>query len=328
MVELMRAIRLTGPGGPEVLEPTEVPLPEDRPGWVRVKVRAFGVNESEVTSRKGESSSDFSFPRILGIEAVGTVDRPARGTGLTEGQQVATMMGGMGRSFDGSYAEYTAVPTGQIIPFTSGLPWETLGSLPEMFQTAYGSLTTGLNLEPGQTLLIRGGTSTVGLSAAALAGDIGATVLATTRNPARLDFLRGHGAAHALLDHGDLSGEVRAIVPDGVDCALELVGTTTLPDTLQAVRRGGNVCFTGGLAGGWSIKDFSPFAIPTGVRLTSYAGDAGDLPASVLAHILEAISAGRIQPVIAGVYSGLGQVADAQAAVESGSEPGKHVVVM
>src|SRR5690242_15471252 len=100
MTETMRAIRLTRPGGPDTLIPTEVPRPEVRPGWVRIRVKAFGVNESEVTSRKGESDTDFTFPRILGIEAVGVIDAVPDGSRLKPGQQAATMMGGMGRSFD------------------------------------------------------------------------------------------------------------------------------------------------------------------------------------------------------------------------------------
>src|ERR1044072_5989356 len=99
------------------------------------------------------------------------------------------MMGGMGGSFDGGYAEFTCVPVAQVIPFRSGLPWTTLGAVPEMLQTAYGALTVGLDVQGGQTLLIRGGTSSVGLTAAILAKRQGVTVLATTRSPAKADAL-------------------------------------------------------------------------------------------------------------------------------------------
>ncbi|MFT2816768.1 alcohol dehydrogenase catalytic domain-containing protein [Leifsonia sp. A12D58] len=329
MTNTMRAIVLAGPGEPDTLIPSDVPVPQVKPGWVRIRVKAFGVNESEVTSRHGGSSSDFSFPRILGIEAVGIIDAADPETGFSPGQKVATMMGGMGRSFDGSYAEYTVVPADQVIPLESELPWETLGALPEMFQTAYGSLTTGLDVQAGQTVLIRGGTSTVGLAAADLAADMGATVIATTRDPARFTLLSDHGVTHPLLDQRDLATAVRQLVPAGVDAALELVGTTTLPDTLRSVRRGGTGCFTGALSGAWTIENFSPFAvIPKGVRLTTYGGDASDLPADAFAHQLDAIAAGRIHPAIAAVYNGLEQVADAHIALESGSTPGKHVVVL
>jgi NADPH:quinone reductase-like Zn-dependent oxidoreductase len=238
------------------------------------------------------------------------------------------MMGGMGRSYDGAYAQYVTVPAGQVIPFETGLPWDVVGALPEMFQTAYGSLTRGLDLKAGQTLLIRGGTSTVGLSAATMAKEIGATVISTTRNAERGDELRAMGVDHPVVDDGHLAEKVRDLVPKGVDAALELVGCTALPDTFGCVRVHGTVCFTGALAGGWSLPDFTPFMIPSGVRLTSYAGEAADLPADVFARQLQAIAEGRLKVPVAKVYRGLEQVRDAQADIESGTTPGKHVVVL
>ncbi|MFD4880260.1 alcohol dehydrogenase catalytic domain-containing protein [Streptomyces sp. NPDC058420] len=324
----MRAVVVTRPGGLDALEIQDVPVPVRKPGWVRIRVKAFGVNESEVTTRKGESDAEVSYPRVPGIEGVGVVDEADEDSGLRPGQQVATMMGGMGRSFDGTYAQYVSVPVGQVIPFASGLPWEVVGALPEMFQTAYGSLTTGLGLRAGQTLLIRGGTSTVGLSAATIAKDLGATVLSTTRSPGRTGELTAVGIDHPLVDDGTLADQVRALLPDGVDAALELVGCSVLADTLSTVRRHGTVCFTGALAGQWTIPDFTPFMIPSGVRLTSYAGEAADLPADVFAHQLQAIAEGRLKVPVAKVYHGLEQVRDAQADLESGTTPGKHVVVL
>ncbi|MET7320647.1 zinc-binding dehydrogenase [Streptomyces sp. NPDC005549] len=324
----MRAIVVTGPGGLEALEIKDVPVPIRKPGWVRIQMKAFGVNESEITTRKGESDAEVTYPRVPGIEGVGVVDETDEASGLRPGQQVATMMGNMGRSYDGSYAQYVTVPAAQVIPFETSLPWEVVGALPEMFQTAYGSLTTGLDLNAGQTLLIRGGTSTVGLSAATIAKDLGATVLSTTRSPGRAGELRAAGVDHPLVDDGALADQVRALLPDGVDAALELVGCSALADTLCTVRRHGTVCFTGALAGQWTIPDFTPFTIPSGVRLTSYAGEAADLPADVFAHQLQAIAEGRLKVPVAKVYHGLEQVRDAQADLESGATPGKHVVVL
>lgn len=268
----MRAVVVTRPGGLDALEIKDVPVPVRKPGWVRIKVKAFGVNESEVTTRKGESDPEVTYPRIPGIEGVGVVDEVDEAdtdSGLRPGQQVATMMGSMGRSYDGAYAQYVTVPAGQVIPFETSLPWDVVGALPEMFQTAYGSLTRGLDLKAGQALLIRGGTSTVGLSAATMAKEIGVTVISTTRHADRAGDLRAVGVDHPLVDDGTLADQVRALMPDGVDAALELVGCSTLADTLRAVRRHGTVCFTGALAGQWTIPDFTPFVIPSGVRLTS-----------------------------------------------------------
>ncbi|MEV6795460.1 zinc-binding dehydrogenase [Streptomyces sp. NPDC051320] len=324
----MRAVVVTRPGGLDALQIKDVPVPARKPGWVRIKVKAFGVNESEVTTRKGESDAEVTYPRIPGIEGVGVVNEADEDSRLRPGQQVATMMGDMGRSYDGAYAQYVTVPAAQVLPFETSLPWDVVGALPEMFQTAYGSLTRGLDLKAGQTLLIRGGTSAVGLSAATIAKDLGATVLSTTRSPERAGELRAVGVDHPLVDDGTLADQVRELLPDGVDAALELVGCSVLADTLCTVRRPGTVCFTGALSGHWSIPDFSPFMIPGGVRLTSYGGQAADLPADVFAHQLQAIAEGRLKVAVAKVYHGLEQVRDAQADLESGTTPGKHVVVL
>lgn len=329
MTKTMRAIVLSEPGGIERLVLRSVPIPQPPPGWVRMRVRAFGVNESEVTSRKGLSSPDFTMPRILGIECVGVVDTAGEDAPFQPGQKVATMMGGMGRSFDGSYAEYVIVPAQQVIPFETELPWDVVGALPEMLQTAYGSLTRGLDLRPGQTVLIRGGTSTVGLSAATLAKQMGAVVLSTTRRPERLELLRDYRVDHPLVDDGQIAPIVRNLFPDGVDAALELVGGKTLRDTLRATRSHGVVCFTGALADDWVIPDFSPLGfIPFGTRLTAYGGNAGDLPPDIFDQQLRAISDGRMKVAIAKVYQGLENVGQAQADLERGATPGKHVVVL
>src|SRR4051812_37869959 len=226
MADTMRAVVLDGPGPVENLQIRDLPIPQPGPGRVRIKVMAFGLNRSELHTRLGYAQ-DVTFPRVLGIEAVGVVDAAPDGD-LSPGQQVATLMGGMGRVFDGGYAEYTVVPRGQVIPFYTDLPWHVVGAVPETLQTAYGSLTTGLDLAAGQTLLVRGGTSSVGLAAITVAKDIGATVLATTRQPDRVQPLRDHGADHVLRDDGQVADAVRELVPDGVHAALELVGTPTL----------------------------------------------------------------------------------------------------
>lgn len=247
------------PGPVENLVIRELRVPEPPPGWVRIAVRAFGLNRSELHTRLGLAEG-VTFPRVLGIEAVGVVD-VANGTDLQAGQQVATLMGGMGRTFDGGYAEYTVVPRRQVIPFRSPLPWNILGAVPETLQTAYGSLTIGLDLKRGQSLLIRGGTASVGLAAAAIAKDLGATVLSTTRQPDRADALKAHGVDYPLVDAGQVAPLARELYPDGVDAALELVGTPTLPDTLASTRVHGTVCFTGMLSNQWVVPNFYPIAL-------------------------------------------------------------------
>jgi NADPH:quinone reductase len=325
MENTMKAVVLSEPGPVDNLEITDLPIPEPRQGWVRIAVKAFGLNRSELQTRLGLAEG-VTFPRVLGIEAVGIVDA-APGTDLEPGQQVAAMMGGMGRTFNGGYAEYTVVPRSQVIPFRSELPWQTLGAIPETLQTAYGSLTTGLDLQPGQTLLIRGGTSALGLATATLAKDLGAIVLSTTRQPDRVAALKAHSVDYPILDTGQVAAEVRRIFPAGVDAALELVGTPTLPDTLASTRVHGVVCFTGMLSNQWLVRDFYPIGyLPKGVRLTAYGGDSADLPAAVLQRYLDGIAAGTIDLGPINVYN-LDEIRKAHSAMEHNRSVGKLVVL-
>jgi NADPH2:quinone reductase len=321
----MRAIVLDGPGPATALTIRELPVPEPRPGWVLIRVHAFGLNRSELHTRLGLAEG-VTFPRVPGIEATGVVHRCPGGE-FAEGQQVMAMMGNMGRTFDGGYAEYTCVPASQVIPFSSGLSWDVLGAVPEMLQTAYGSLTVGLDAQPGGSILIRGGTSSVGMATAVLAGQRGMTVFATTRNPAKADALKALGVDHVLIDDGDVAAQVRAIAPEGVDTALELVGTPTLPDTLRAVRVHGVVCVSGMLSNEWIVKDFYPIAyLPRGVRLAGYGGDASDLPVDVLQRFLDAVAAGTVRVPIDHVYA-FDEIVAAHSAMEAGTATGKLVVL-
>jgi NADPH:quinone reductase-like Zn-dependent oxidoreductase len=321
----MRAVVLDAPGPPEALRIRELPVPEPRAGWVLIRVKAFGINRSELHTRLGLAQG-VTFPRVLGIEACGIVAAAPAGE-FKVGQQVAALMGGMGRTFDGGYAEFTRVPATQVIPFRSELDWATLGAIPEMVQTAHGSLTVGLDGQPGQTLLIRGGTSSVGMTAAILAKNRGLTVLSTTRQPARAAALKAIGVDHVLVDDGDVAAQVRSIVPGGVGCAIELVGTNTLPDTLRATAVHGVVCFTGMLSNRWTVADFYPIEyIPSGVRLTAYGGDAADLPADVLQAYLDGVAAGRLTVPIHRTYA-LEEIEQAHADMEDGRATGKLVVL-
>jgi NADPH:quinone reductase len=320
----MRAVVLDAPGPAESLSIRDVPMPSPQDGWVLIKVKAFGLNRSELHTRLGLAEG-VTFPRVLGIEATGVV-AACPGGQFNVGEQVVAMMGGMGRQFDGGYAEYTNVPATQVIGFTSNLDWSVVGAVPEMLQTSYGSLTVGLDAQPGQSILIRGGTSSVGMTTAILAKQMGMTVFSTTRDPAKLGALKAIGVDHALVDNGEVASKVRAIAPDGVDGALELVGAPTLADTLRAVRFHGVVCYTGMLSNEWVLPNFYPNGdLPRGVRLAGYHGEASDLPPHILQRYLDDVAAGRTSVPIKRVFP-LDQIVDAHRFMESNIGSGKIVV--
>lgn len=222
----MKAAVLYRPGGLENFSIETRPMPAPSEGQVLVKVKAFGLNRSELMTRKGLSPG-VSFPRVLGIECVGEVVTDSSGE-FVPGQKVAAVMGEMGRAFDGSYAEYTVLPKEIVFPFESNLEWAVLGAIPEMFHTVSGSLHLALKVKPSETLLIRGGTSSIGMLAIQVATRYGLKVVATTRKEEKRESLLTNGADYVIIDDGNISLKVRQIFPGGVDNVLELVGTSTL----------------------------------------------------------------------------------------------------
>ncbi|WOK04309.1 zinc-binding alcohol dehydrogenase family protein [Imperialibacter roseus] len=321
----MKAAVIFQPGPPENFVAEERPTPKPGANQVLVAIKAFGLNRSELMTRKGFSPS-VRFPRVLGIECVGEVMEDPSGE-FQKGQQVAACMGEMGRAYDGSYAEYAVLPKSNLFSFSSTLPWEQLGAIPEMFHTVHGSLHSALQIKKGEILLIRGGTSSIGLLAVQVANNAGLTVIATTRNPKKKQLLFDNGATHVIIDDGAINEAVRKLFPEGVHRALELVGATTLRDTLACVRPQGIACMTGMLSEQWSIKEFAPMDyVPATVCLTTF--DSGQLLSSKEAFqaFIKDVETGAVRLPVGKVFR-LDQIIEAHQLMESNGAGGKIVVL-
>lgn len=320
----MKAVVLFKTCHPEELAICEVPIPETKPGWVLIKVKAFGLNRSELMMREYEGNASYiSLPRILGIECAGEI-ADGSDSRFSKGQRVVALMGGMGRSFDGSYAEYTLVPSKNVFSVNSTFKWDELGAIPETYFTAWGSVMDCLQLNPDDTLLVRGGTSATGLAAIQLAKSIGVTVLASTRNANKREILLKQGADHVVIDDGTIKAQVLKIFPSGVNKIFELIGAATLFESASLLMHHGIVCVTGILGKKGTLDNFYPIKdLPSGVYLTGFSSNKPTQTA--IDDIFEHIHKHNLQPAISKVFS-LDEIGQAHTIMENNIANGKVVV--
>ncbi|MBR3313824.1 MAG: zinc-binding dehydrogenase [Atopobiaceae bacterium] len=302
---------------------SEVPIPQVKPGWVLVRVHGIGMNHSEWELRHDEIRESYiAHPIIPGIEGVGKVVDPSDQP-FERGQKVCMLMGGMGRTWDGSYAEYCLARADHLfaIPEVAwGLPWATLAAIPETFFTAWGSLFECLQLKEGDTLLVRAASCGLGYAALQVARALGVRTIATTHREKYAELLRSFGADEVVLDTGVLQGTgVRA------NKVLELSGPKTLADSMSCLERGGICCDTGILGGQFVLDGFDPIKdIPNGCYLTGFFSN---YPTQrVMDQVFSFVAEKGIEPFVAQVFD-FDHLLDALARQDEGGFQGKLVVV-
>ena len=298
----MRAIVIDKPGDVTAMNLVERPIPEVTADHSVMRIHAFGVHRYEALTRAGGSPS-VKFPRVIGVEAVGEIAVPAKNSGFKVGQKVVTMMGGLGREVDGSYQEYALVDDAHLFPVEFDGDWVTLAEYPENFYTAFGALKT-LSLHTGQTLLVRGGTTAVGLAAVQLAKTMGLTVTATSRRPEMLAALKENGADFAVLDQNNQLDSDQQF--DGI---IDMVGTVTLTNSISHLKQGGVVTVIGLLSGEWILENFNPFML-AGKFLTVF--DSTEVDPAMVTEMFKLINDNHLSIPIAKVF----KLADIRAAHE------------
>ena len=325
--ESMRAIILEKFGGLDSLVYTDIPKPLPKDGEVVIKVKGFGINHAEMHMRRGEWAE---AAEVSGIECVGIVDSCPTGE-FPVGAKVAALMGGLGRTINGSYAEYTRVQVGNVAGVDSELPWSQLAALPETYATAWTCLFRNLNLAAGQTLVIRGATSSFGQAAIKMAVAAGARVIATTRSRERFALLENLGASRVELETPDLG--IHIAETKQIDAVLDLVGNSTILDSLDMLRRGGSACLAGWLGGLAPIPDFNPLLqMASGVNLNFFGSFVFGTPGFPLSDvplqdIAQQVADGRLDARPSHVFS-FNEIHDAHRIMEAGEAGGKMVVVV
>ena len=326
----MKAFVIEQAGAPDVLKLQDISSPEPTSEEVKIRVRALGLNRAETYLRAGKMGP-ITAPRVPGIEAVGEVIHDPSGTFRT-GQRVATAMGGMQFVRNGSYAEEVTVLRSNVISLDgSKLSWEELAALPEAYLTVWGALDKSLGIQPGQTLLVRGATSSIGLAAVTYAKARGLKVIATTRSADKVQRLRDMGADEVVIDNGAIAEQVLKLASQGVDGVLEVVGAATVLDSLKAVRPFGVVSVMGLLGGGPVLEQLNLMQdLPAAVKLNFFGSALLGTPAmalkdSPLLWVAKEVEAGRMPSIRAKTFD-FDQIPQAHRLIESNEAFGKLVV--
>ena len=323
----MRAILRAGFGGPEQLVIREIPKPEPKSGHAVIEVKAFGINHAEMHMRKGEWAE---IADVSGIECVGVV-HSCPGGEFAVGTKVAALMGGLGRTINGSYAEYTRAPVTNVATIESDLPWEDLAAIPESYATAWTCLFRNLEITPGQTLVIRGATSSFGQAALNMAVNAGVKVIATTRNR---DRFQTSGGPRREPGRGGRAGPFQAHRRGEANrCRARSGRQQHDPGLPRHAPPGRCACLAGFLGGLAPVPDFNPLLqMPSGVHFSFFGSFVFGTPGFPLSDVpLQAIAAdvaaGRYKAKPARVFR-FEDIREAHRVMEANQANGKIVVIL
>lgn len=322
----VRAIVLEKFGGPDSLVYKDIPEPEPKAGHVVIQIKAFGINHAEMHMRRGEWAE---AAEVSGIECVGIV-KSCPGGEFPIGAKVAALMGGLGRTINGSYAEYTRAPVSNVALIQSDLSWAELAAIPETYTTAWTCLFRNLEIQKGQSLLIRGATSSFGLAAVSMAVNVGARVIATMRNKDRFAKLEALGVERCEIEGSEMSD--RLPETKKLDAVLDLVGNSTIVDSLNMLKRGGRACLAGWLGGLEPLRDFNPLLqMASGVYLTFFGSFVFGTPGFPLSDvplqdIARQVAEGKLQAKPSRIFK-FEEIREAHRTMEANQANGKMVVV-
>jgi NADPH:quinone reductase-like Zn-dependent oxidoreductase len=323
----MKAIVINKYGDADQLVIKDISTPVPQQSEALIKVKAFGINRADIYMRKGLWGD---VAKVSGIECVGLIENDPSGV-FSKGQKVAAIMGGMGRTINGSYAEYTCLPTKNIFPIETNLDWVDFATIPESYATAWSCLHENMNIDKNETVFIRGGTSALGQAALNIAANIkGITTLSSTRSIERIDALKALGCSDVFIENGVLSEEIRKNYPAGVNSVMDIVGNTTLLDSLKMVKKNGTVCNAGFLGGDESIS-FNPLVdMPPSINLNFFASfmlGTNDFPINniPMQQIVEYVEQGKYKTQPSAIFS-FNDISKAHELMESNDACGKIVI--
>jgi NADPH:quinone reductase len=322
--EKMQVIEISRPGGPEVLVPATRPLPQPKPGEALIRVAAAGVNRPDCLQRAGSYAPPPGASDLPGLEVAGTV--AALGEGVTQwkiGDQVCALTPG------GGYAQFCTMPAGHCLPIPAGWSLVEAASLPETFFTVWINVFERARLAPGETLLVQGGSSGIGVAAIQMARAFGHRVFVTAGNAKKCAACEELGAEHAINYRTEDFVEVvkQLTGGKGVDVILDMVGGDYVPRELKCLATDGRMSLIAFLGGSKAALDMSDILMRrltiTGSTLRPRTVEfKTSIAAALRAKVWPLIEAGKIRPVIYKVFP-LAQAAAAHALIESGEHVGK-----